>query len=59
MKKDGKEIPERGGNISKSTEPGNYVAYERSHQGAVMWDATGGESDEVLGEGPRRPLKPG
>ena len=47
MKKDGEEIPERGGNISKGTEPGNYEVYERSHQGAVTWDATGGESDEV------------
>lgn len=50
MKKDGKEVPERGSNINKGTEPGNNAAYERSHQGAIMWDATG--------DGSRRPCDP-
>lgn len=30
MKEDGKKIPERGSNLSKGTESGNGVAYERT-----------------------------
>lgn len=59
MKRDGKEIPERGRQRKQRHRDGKWLWLVRrlaGKQSAIVWNVTGDESDEVLGEGSRSPL---